>query len=114
VRIFNFLSLCLCCLEAPLTSGIKTSCILIVLMVFAHNSCLKEGAEEFLIKPVKISDVKRLRSYIRPSTKAPCSGSGETLGPSPICSKRKVGSLEGLQVKSNPESQPCLNGVVVA
>jgi hypothetical protein len=83
-------------------------------MVFAYNSCLKEGAEEFLIKPVKISDVKWLRSYIRPPTKAPCSGSGETLGPSPICSKRKVGSLEGLQVKSNPESQPCLNGVIVA
>jgi hypothetical protein len=83
-------------------------------MVFAYNSCLKEGAEEFLIKPVKISDVKRLRSYIRPPTKAPCSVSGETLGPSPICSKRKVGSLEGLQVKSNPESQPCLNGVIVA
>jgi len=27
--------------------------------------CLDEGAEEFLLKPVQISDVKRLRDYIR-------------------------------------------------
>ncbi|XP_022134751.1 two-component response regulator ARR5-like, partial [Momordica charantia] len=28
------------------------------------DSCLKEGAEEFLVKPVKLSDVKRLKDFI--------------------------------------------------
>lgn len=26
--------------------------------------CLEEGAEDFLLKPVKLADVKRLRSYL--------------------------------------------------
>jgi len=81
--------------------------------VFAYNNYLKDSVEKFLIKLMKISNVKRFRSYIRPLTKAPCSGSSETLNPSSICSKRKVGSLEGLQVKSNPKSQPCLNGKII-
>ncbi|XP_039032130.1 two-component response regulator ARR5-like [Hibiscus syriacus] len=29
------------------------------------NRCLKEGAEEFLVKPVKLSDVKRLKDFIK-------------------------------------------------
>ncbi|CAK9330172.1 unnamed protein product [Citrullus colocynthis] len=28
------------------------------------DSCLKEGAEEFIVKPVKLSDVKRLKDFI--------------------------------------------------
>ena len=28
------------------------------------DRCLEEGAEEFLLKPVKLSDVKRLRDFI--------------------------------------------------
>ncbi|PIA62297.1 hypothetical protein AQUCO_00200355v1 [Aquilegia coerulea] len=28
------------------------------------NRCLEEGAEEFIVKPVKLSDVKRLKDYI--------------------------------------------------
>lgn len=32
--------------------------------------CLDEGAEEFLLKPVQISDVKRLRDYIRRNHKS--------------------------------------------
>lgn len=78
------------------------------------KSCLNEGAEEFIIKPVKMSDVKRLHCHIRPLTRAPCSGSIESLGPSSICSNRKVGSPDGLQAKPSPESRSCLNGVVVA
>ena len=27
--------------------------------------CLAEGAEEFLLKPVKLADVKRLRGHVR-------------------------------------------------
>lgn len=29
------------------------------------NRCLEEGAEEFIVKPVKLSDVKRLKAYMR-------------------------------------------------
>lgn len=29
-----------------------------------YNRCLKEGAEDFLLKPVKLSDVKRLENYM--------------------------------------------------
>ncbi|XP_077236677.1 two-component response regulator ORR3-like [Tasmannia lanceolata] len=29
------------------------------------DRCLEEGAEEFIMKPVKLSDVKRLKSYIK-------------------------------------------------
>lgn len=43
-------------------------------MLYIHNlltgwlllddRCLKEGAEEFMVKPVKLSDVKRLKDFI--------------------------------------------------
>ncbi|KAF8040082.1 hypothetical protein BT93_B2337 [Corymbia citriodora subsp. variegata] len=29
------------------------------------DRCLEEGAEEFIVKPVKLSDVKRLKAYMR-------------------------------------------------
>lgn len=32
--------------------------------IFSFDRCLEEGAEEFLLKPVKLSDVKRLKDYI--------------------------------------------------
>jgi hypothetical protein len=101
----------ICCLCTIHELNISFHCVM--WWVFAYNIYLKEGVKEFFIKLVKISHVKWLRSYIKPLIKAPCSGSNETLSPSPICSKRKVGSLEGLQVKSNPISQPCLNGIIV-
>lgn len=31
---------------------------------FPKNSCLEEGAEEYIVKPVKLSDVKRLKNHI--------------------------------------------------
>ncbi len=68
----------------------------IVQWVFAYNNYLKDTVIKFLIKLMKISNVKQLQSYIRPLIKAPCFRSSETLNPSLICSKRKVGSLEGL------------------
>lgn len=37
------------------------------------GSCLEEGAEEFLLKPVKLSDVKRLTDFIM-------SGEGKKVG----------------------------------
>lgn len=43
-------------------------------MVFlTDNRCLEEGAEEFIVKPVKLSDVKRLKDYIM-------KGDGEKIG----------------------------------
>ncbi len=100
-----------CCLCKICYFNISFHCV--VWWVFVYNIYLKEGVKELFIKLVKIYDVKQLRSYIKPLTKAPCFGSSENLSPSPICSKRKVGSLEGLQVKSNPKSQLCLNGVIL-
>lgn len=32
-------------------------------MVFCHR-CLEEGAQEFFLKPVRLSDVDRLRPYL--------------------------------------------------
>jgi len=29
-----------------------------------HDRCMEEGAEEFLLKPVKLSDVRRLKDFI--------------------------------------------------
>jgi two-component response regulator (ARR-A family) len=40
---------------------------------FMIGSCLEEGAEEFLLKPVKLSDVKRLTDFIM-------SGEGKKVG----------------------------------
>ncbi|XP_068652251.1 two-component response regulator ARR15-like [Aristolochia californica] len=34
------------------------------------DRCLEEGAEDFLLKPVKLSDVKRLKSYLNKGLKA--------------------------------------------
>ena len=33
-------------------------------MFSMDNRCLEEGAEEFIVKPVKLSDVRRLRDFI--------------------------------------------------
>lgn len=38
-------------------------------------SCIEEGAEEFIVKPVKLSDVKRLRNYTNRGTRVRCQGS---------------------------------------
>lgn len=44
--------------------------------------CLEEGAEEFIVKPVKLSDVKRLKDFIM-------RGEGEEKGKTKI-QKRKM------------------------
>lgn len=33
-------------------------------MFSLEHRCLEEGAEEFIVKPVKLSDVRRLRDFI--------------------------------------------------
>jgi two-component response regulator (ARR-A family) len=69
------------------------------------KSCLAEGAEEFIIKPVQMEDVKRLRGHIRP-----CTGPSESSNSS-IRGKRK--SPDGLQPTS-PARRARYSGVAVA
>ncbi|CAN4116274.1 unnamed protein product [Withania somnifera] len=47
------------------------------------DSCLEEGAEDFLLKPVKLADVKRLKSYIKLPDTSSDDSSPPTLSPSP-------------------------------
>ncbi len=56
------------------------------------RSCLAEGAEEFIIKPVRMKDVKRLQGHILTSVSS--SESNESFNSS-TCAKRKA--LDGLQ-----------------
>uniref|UniRef100_A0A0D6R9G6 Response regulatory domain-containing protein n=1 Tax=Araucaria cunninghamii TaxID=56994 RepID=A0A0D6R9G6_ARACU len=61
--------------------------------------CLAEGAEDFLMKPVQIEDIKKLRSRIKP--------------PKAVCSTKRKVSSDRVAGKSS-ERRPRLNGVVVA
>eukprot|EP00250_Pteridium_aquilinum_P011393 c20035_g1_i1 orf=1089-1784(-) len=68
--------------------------------------CLEEGAEEFMLKPVRLADVKRLKAYVYPPKENPMEQR------SAPCKKRKFGS-EGFQVQS-PERGPRIGSVTVA
>lgn len=72
------------------------------------KSCLAEGAEDFLIKPVQLEDVQRLHGHMRSS--AASSGSNESSNSS-VCLKRK--SSDGLQPNS-PVRRPRYSGLAVA
>jgi hypothetical protein len=61
-----------CCLCIVHDLNVSFHCV--VQWVFISNNYLKESAEKFLIKLMKISNVKQLQSYIRPLTKALCFG----------------------------------------
>eukprot|EP00250_Pteridium_aquilinum_P006791 c16634_g1_i1 orf=493-1131(-) len=67
------------------------------------SSCLAEGAEEFILKPVQLADVKRLRGHIRHCGSMPNSQSDVT------CFKRKAPVDEVLL--QSPEKRACLNSV---
>ncbi|OAE32505.1 hypothetical protein AXG93_3242s1270 [Marchantia polymorpha subsp. ruderalis] len=67
------------------------------------NRCLAEGAEEFLIKPVQLADVKRLRGHVRQSMSLSASSS-DSSGSSPYSMKRKVTATKGLQVQQSRKS----------
>lgn len=68
--------------------------------------CLAEGAEEFIMKPVQLADVQRLKAHVRPSRQ------NLVDQPSIPCNKRKFVS-KGFQSQSS-ERRPRLNGVIVA
>ncbi|KAI5054859.1 hypothetical protein GOP47_0030004 [Adiantum capillus-veneris] len=68
--------------------------------------CLEDGAEEFLIKPVRVADMKRLRSYVFPRRENAVEQHNL------LCKKRKFNSDE-FQVQS-PERGLRLGSVTVA
>lgn len=69
--------------------------------------CLEEGAEEFIMKPVKMADVERLKSHIRAS-QSTC----HVDQPGLSCNKRKFVS-EGFEVQ-NSQRRPRLSELAVA
>lgn len=69
--------------------------------------CLEDGAEEFMLKPVRLADVKRLKSYAHMWPKQNFLDQ-----PSAPCNKRKFGS-EGFQAQC-VERRPRLGGLTVA
>lgn len=70
--------------------------------------CLEEGAEEFVMKPVKMADVERFKSHIR-SSQSTC----HVDQPGSSCNKRKFVS-EGFEVQNAQRQRQCLSGLVVA
>ncbi|KAH0460461.1 hypothetical protein IEQ34_011124 [Dendrobium chrysotoxum] len=61
------------------------------------------GAEDFILKPIQIKDVQRLRNYARPNASSPIIGT-----------KRKMKPLELATESGGSEKRPRLAGVVVA
>lgn len=74
------------------------------------ESCLAEGAEEFLIKPVKMEDVKRLQGHIRPGSISPTTTTTTTS----FGGKRKAPSTDGLQQGDSPVRRARYSGVAVS
>eukprot|EP00250_Pteridium_aquilinum_P028053 c36516_g1_i1 orf=110-1009(+) len=74
--------------------------------------CLDEGAEEFIMKPVQMADVERLKSHIRSSSQKSCHVECHVDQPGLSCKKRKFGS-EGFEVQ-NSERRPRLSELTVA
>lgn len=90
------------------TSALKD--IPVVVMSSENDSarikrCLAEGAEEFLIKPVRMADVKRMRDHIRPPSTTSSSGTSDSSGST--SGKRKAEPRETLEVTSS-ERRPRL------
>ncbi|XP_020584611.1 two-component response regulator ORR1-like isoform X1 [Phalaenopsis equestris] len=68
------------------------------------SRCRAIGAEDFILKPIQIKDVQRLRNYVKPNTSPPSVGL-----------KRKIAaSLELAVENGGSEKRPRLAGVVVA
>ncbi|PKU64751.1 two-component response regulator ORR1 [Dendrobium catenatum] len=67
------------------------------------SRCRAIGAEDFILKPIQIKDVQRLRNYAKPNTSSPIVGS-----------KRKMKPLELATESGGSEKRPRLAGVVVA
>lgn len=70
--------------------------------------CLEEGAKEFIMKPVQMADVERLKLHIHGAPQKTC----HVDQPANLCNKRKFGS-EGYEVQ-NSERRPRLSELTVA
>ncbi|KAL2636384.1 hypothetical protein R1flu_007863 [Riccia fluitans] len=68
------------------------------------NRCMAEGAEEFLIKPVQLADVRRLRGHVRQAMSLSASSSENSSGSSPCSSKRKVSATKSVQTQQSRKS----------
>ncbi|XP_024360075.1 two-component response regulator ARR4 [Physcomitrium patens] len=101
------------------TSALKE--IPVVVMSSENDSnrierCLAEGAEEFIIKPVQMADVKRLRGHIRPvhTTSDTSSGTASENSGSTCGSKRKMVEPTDTSEVNSPERRPRLSEESVA
>lgn len=67
------------------------------------QSCLDEGAEDFIVKPVQRDDIKKITGHIKVS---------KPVATTAICRKRKVPSV--VLTGENSERRPRISGVTVA
>ncbi|KAL0917662.1 hypothetical protein M5K25_012741 [Dendrobium thyrsiflorum] len=68
------------------------------------SRCRAIGAEDFILKPIQIKDVQRLRNYAKPNASSPIVGSKRKMKPLELATESGGGS----------EKRPRLAGVVVA
>lgn len=66
------------------------------------SSCRMIGAEDFILKPLHLRDIERLRNYIRPAVPI-----------TKVNTKRKL-PLDMMTENNGPERRPRLAGVIVA
>ncbi|KAL4184128.1 hypothetical protein AMTRI_Chr11g158440 [Amborella trichopoda] len=78
-------------------------------------SCLAIGAEEFILKPLRLGDVMKLRNYIRPLAPVPKTNSKRKVPSDRLPEKgsERQPHLTGVAEKGS-ERQPHLTGVAVA
>ncbi|KMS94679.1 hypothetical protein BVRB_016360 isoform B [Beta vulgaris subsp. vulgaris] len=75
------------------------------------DRCLEEGAKEYIVKPVKLSDVNRIKQFMRRS-----GGSSETMGNASckqILLEKDVSSPKSLTSSSSQLGFPCSTGKCV-
>lgn len=94
-----------------------------ILMLLFDIRCLEEGAEDFIVKPVKLSDVKRLKNYMfgEGRTKSQDKGfnkrklqetspsTSPSLSPTSSISPEQSSDLSSTSSPSTPRSPPSLD-----
>ena len=76
--------------------------------------CLEEGAKEFIIKPVQMADVERIKAHICPVLGSVTPVSCHLDQPSVVsCNKRKF-DAEGFETQGSDRRRPQPSGVIVA
>ena len=76
--------------------------------------CMEEGAKEFLIKPVQMADVERIKAHICPVSGSVTPVSCHLDQPSVVsCNKRKF-DAEGFEIQGPERRRPQPSGVIVS